>query len=339
MDARRAPTIIDVAKRAGVSKSLVSIVFRGGRYVSAERREAVLAAAKALGYRPNAMASTLAAKRSRVIGVLASDLHNPFFPEVTYGIQEAAKAIGCRALLGSGNRRSLDERDVVDAMLELRVYGLVLLSPNLSVPALRDVASATHLVVVGRRPSGLAGVDTVSSDDRRGAHLAVEHLVANGHERIAHLAGGRRSGAIARRRGYEEAMGAAGLADRIRVASGDYTTESGGYEGALRLLTGSPRPTALFTVNDLAAAGACSAAEELGLAIPADLSVVGYDNTSLAAMRQLSLTTVNQPRFEMGQRAVEVLEARVTGERGSRGEHVVLEPTLVERQSVAVPPD
>ncbi len=330
----RPPTIKDVADRAGVSKSLVSLVMRGSAKVSEERRAAVVAAAAELGYRPNAVARSLVRQRSHVVGLMLSDIHNPYFAEVVDGVESAAALGGYRALFNTGSRRPAAEREAMETLLELRVDGLVLAGPVLAV---RDIAAAARSVplVLVARASRSVGFDSVTNDDRRGGALAVEHLVALGHERIAHISAGSGAGARSRRTGYERAMARAGLSSHIRVVSGSFT-EEGGYEGMRRLLAGGERPTAVFVANDLAAIGALQAADDAGVAVPGDVSVVGYDNTALAALGRIDLTTIDQPGAELGAMAVELLFERIDGRVGDR--HIVVTPSLVVRSTTGPPP-
>ncbi|HEY7400677.1 MAG TPA: LacI family DNA-binding transcriptional regulator [Actinomycetota bacterium] len=327
-------TILDVAEHAGVSKSLVSLVMRGSPQVSDERRRAVLRAADALGYRPNAVARSLVRKRSAMIGVILSDLHNPFFAEVVDGIEEEALAADYHALFSTGGRRADGESVAIEKLLQLRTDGLILAS--IVLPA-REIlaAAATAPVVLVARPSRWREVDSVTNDDRAGAKLAVEHLVALGHRSIAHIDGGRGAGAASRRTGYLEAMRRHGLAGSSTVAGGDYT-EEGGARGVAALLRGNV-PTAIFVANDLAAVGALQALAEHGLRVPDDVSLVGYDNTALAALGHINLTTVDQPRRDMGATAVRLLLERLDEGR-SRARHLVVAPNLVVRGTTGPPP-
>jgi DNA-binding LacI/PurR family transcriptional regulator len=300
------PTIRNVAERAGVSKSLVSLVMRGSPHVSEARRQAVLKAARELGYRPNAVARSLVEGRTRLIGALVADLHNPFFAEFLDGLQESLHGAGLRMLVGSGRWDPQFEAEAVEAFLEMRVDGLVLLSV---VPdTLTETAKNVPVVVVGERD--IDGVDIVVDDDELGARLAVDHLVELGHHRIAHIEGAPSTTAHYRRSGYEEAMRGHGLVDLIVVEPGDFT-EDGGYRAARKLLTRDLPPTAIFAPNDLVATGVLSAADEHGLRVPDDISIVGYDNTHLAAIRHIALTSVDQPRRDMGRVAAERLCARI----------------------------
>jgi DNA-binding LacI/PurR family transcriptional regulator len=327
-------TILDVADHAGVSKSLVSLVMRGSPQVSDEKRRAVLRAADMLGYRPNAVARSLVRKRSSLIGVILSDLHNPFFAEVVDGIEEEALAADYHALFSTGGRRADGESVAIEKLLQLRTDGLILAS--IVLPA-REIlaAAATAPVVLVARPSRWREVDSVTNDDRAGAKLAVEHLVALGHRSIAHIDGGRGAGAASRRTGYVEAMRGHGLGDACLVAAGNYT-EEGGALGVGCLLGEHQVPTAIFVANDLAAVGALQALADHGLRVPEDVSLVGYDNTALAGLGHINLTTVDQPRRHMGATAVRLLLERLDEGR-TRARHLVVAPSLVVRGTTAPP--
>ncbi|MGE0455274.1 MAG: LacI family DNA-binding transcriptional regulator [Vicinamibacteria bacterium] len=328
------PTITDVARRAGVSKSLVSLVMRDAPHVSAPRRQAVLKAVSELGYRPNAMAQGLVQRRTRLIGVMVSHLHNPFWADVVAGVDEQAARAGYRVLFNTGNRVVAQEDRAIRSLLELRVDGLVLAGTLAESRLMVEAAAEVPVVLVGRVARSGA-LDSVSNDDYAGGVLVVEHCASLGHRRIAHIDGGHGAGALERRRGYLEAMRRLRLGAHALCVAGTYT-EEGGHAGALRLLELEPRPTAIFAANDLAALGALDALEERGLRVPDDVSLVGYDNTSLAALRHVSLTTVHQPRLEMGQIAVSTLLERLEeGRRKPR--RAMLSPRLVVRRTTAPP--
>jgi DNA-binding LacI/PurR family transcriptional regulator len=202
---------------------------------------------------------------------------------------------------------------------------------------MRAIAQASRelpIVLVARR-TRVSSVDSVANDDLSGAALAVAHLVSLGHERIAHIDGGGGAGSPERRRGYERAMRKHGLESQIRIAPGSYT-EDGGRQGVTALFSGNRPPSAIFAANDLSAIGTLSALAERGIRVPADVSVVGYDNTALAAVRHIHLTTVDQPRPEMGRTAVALLMERLKEER-KEGKHVLMPPSLVVRSSTAPP--
>ncbi len=329
------PTILDVARKANVSKSLVSMVIRGEDGVSSKNREGVLKAIEELNYRPNAIARSLVERRTRILGVMISDLRNPFFGDVVSGIQTRAEELGYRVLFNTGDRVPKLEEAAIESLLELRVDGLILAAPQVDDAIIERACCVLPVVVLNRDTSATCS-DSVTNDNIAGASLAIEHLAALGHTRIAHIDGGNGAGACVRREGYLRAMQQLGLGDNILTVEGAFT-ENGGYRGASELLKSSPLPTAIFAANDISAIGALRALEEAGLHTPADVSVVGYDNTSLAALHQISLTSVHQFGADNGRLGVECLIERIEGKR-STPRHEVHAPTLVVRSSTGPPP-
>ncbi|MFG2126819.1 LacI family DNA-binding transcriptional regulator [Streptomyces sp. NPDC048751] len=330
----RPPTIRDVAERAGVSKSLVSLVLRGSDQVRAEKREAVLRAARELGYRPNAAARSLSEQRTRTVGVLLHDLRNPWFVDLLDGLNSLLHAAGLHMLLADARLNRRTGHDLTGPFLDLQADGLVVVGTLPDPAALGAVAARIPVVVAGAREPVPPGVDVVAGDDERGARLVTEHLIGLGHRRIAYLAGYGAVGEL-RRRSFEATMRAHGLADLASVESGDMT-EEGGYRSTVRLLGRPDRPTAVFAVNDIACVGALSAAEELGLRVPRDLSVVGYDNTSVSRLRHLWLTTVDNAGHEVGRRAARCLLDRLRAPGGEGRVHLTT-PTLEIRGTTAPP--
>lgn len=324
----------DVAQAAGVSRALVSLVMRESPRVSVESRRRVTAAAAKLGYRPNLMARNLAARRTMTIGVLLNDLHNPWFAEVTDGIHDVVEQLGYQLILASGQRSTELESRALDTFLASRVDGIIVAGCRLPAARLEAVATEVALVSVGRTLPR-APLGSVTTDDAHGARLAVEHLFHLGHRRIAHIDGGKGAGAVPRRRGYMRTMRSLGLADLAQVVVGDFTEEAGAH-GAERLLRASVLPTAIFTANDLSAVGAIDAIERGGLVVPDAISVVGFDNTALAALNHIGLTTIHQPRREMGAVAATMLIDAIN-DRGALTD-VLMAPSLVSRHTTAPAP-
>jgi DNA-binding LacI/PurR family transcriptional regulator len=329
----RPATIRTVAEQAGVSKSLVSLVLRGSPHVSPAKREAVQQAIDELGYRPNAIARQLTTQRTQTIGLLLNDLRNPWFVECLEGITTVLDERGYRCMLADARVDRRADEALLRGFLEMRVDGLVLVGSMPSTPSNTAAAAAVPTVVAAGRDIALPRVDVIANDDRVGTTLAVEHLIELGHHRIAHLAGGHEAVARLRRDAYVDVMTAHGLADQIAVEPGD-ATEDGGYRAAVRLLTRPDRPTAGFAVNDISCIGAMSAAVELGLRVPQDVSMVGYDNTSLAQVRHLWLTSVDNANIEVGRRAARALLRRMSDPARPADEQL-LRPTLRVRGSTA----
>jgi DNA-binding LacI/PurR family transcriptional regulator len=275
------------------------------------------------------MARSLASRTSHVLGVMVSDLHNPFWAEVVDGLDAAARAAGFELVINTGGRSPSREQQALRSLTSFRPAGLALLGPV--VPSAAITAAADIPMVLVSRSSRLSTVDTVNDDGRAGSALAVDHLVALGHRDIVHIDGGTGSQSAPRRTGYRLAMERHGLVPR--VVHGEYTEAAGA--AAVRSLR---RPfTAVLAANDLNAVGVLSALAEAGLRVPEDVSVVGYDNTWLAGLRHIGLTTVDQPREEMGRLAAEALISRVRGERVEAA-HLVVRPTLVIRATTGPPP-
>ena len=328
--ADRPPTIRTVAARAGVSKSLVSLVLQNSTRVSDEKRRAVLKAVAELGYRPDPVARSLAKRRTRTVGVVIDDLSNPWYVELLDGLRPVLHEHGLRPLLADGRT----EPDAVQALSDLRVDGLVLVgTPSSSaVDQVNGLSSPIPIVVAGTREPLLPTVDVVANDDYRGGRLATTHLLELGHRRIAHIIGEGEVGRL-RRAGYTAAIADAGF--EPVCAAGDWTDEAGRRAG-FELLRLQHRPTAIVAANDLSAVGVLAAADELGLRVPEDLSVVGYDNTVFSKLHRLSLTTIDSHSAEVGRVAGRTLTARLEGDKGT-AETRLLSPALILRSSTGPP--
>ncbi|HEX6934677.1 MAG TPA: LacI family DNA-binding transcriptional regulator [Streptosporangiaceae bacterium] len=324
-----------MAERAGVSKSLVSLVLRGAGSVSQARRQAVLTAAAELGYRVNAAARSLSERRTHTVGVLLDDMRNPWFVSLLDGLNHTLSARGLRMLMADAHLSRRAGQDLVASFLELRVDGVVAVGTLPEPTILGSIAARLPTVVAGARDDATSELDVVANDDSLGGAIATEHLIGLGHRAIAHISGRGKVGEL-RRGSFEETMRAHGLADGAAIERGDHT-EEGGYRAAVRLLTSRPRPTAIFGYNDISCVGALTAAEELGLRVPRDLSVVGYDNTYIAQLRHLWLTTVDSAGFEVGRQAASCLVERI-GSPDRAGSVMLTRPHLEVRGTTAIPP-
>ncbi|MEA5456758.1 LacI family DNA-binding transcriptional regulator [Sinomonas sp. JGH33] len=328
--ARTRPTIYDVASRAGVSKSLVSLVLRDEPHVSDARRQAVLEAIEELGYRPSRAASALASQQTRSVGVLIDDFRNPWFVELLAGLRSVLDPAGYTVSVADLQLEAASGRNPVDGFLAQHVDTLVLAAEPRA-ELLRNIP--VPVVVAGVRelgPAVLPRADVVAGDDERGGELATRHLLDLGHRRIGHVTG-RGGPAAHRRKGYERAMTAAGLRPLV-VGAGKGTSEQDGRSGALELLDRVPPVTAIVAANDVMAVGALAALRERGLKAPADVAVVGYDNSPLAAYGYLALTSVDPHSREIGAEAARTLLARLENPDAPR-RYALIEPALATRPS------
>ncbi|EWT02194.1 LacI family transcriptional regulator [Intrasporangium oryzae NRRL B-24470] len=331
--ANRAVTMEDVAARAGVSRALVSIVFRGAPGAAESTRQRVLAAARELDYQPDTRASRLGRSRTRTrtLGVVFGVGHD-FHGDVIDAIYASAGPADYEVVL-SGVTRHRSEDVAVRTLLAEKCEALLLLGSGL--PAKEMVRLAVTVPVVSLlRPVRAAGVDVVRTDDAGGLAQAVAHLGELGHRRIAHLDGGRNAGAAERRRGFRTAVRRLGVeAEGVELAGG--LTEEDGAAAALELLAlPGPRPTAVTAFNDRCALGVMDVVRRHGVRVPEDLSVVGFDDIEQAAYRHVSLTTIRQDVEALGAAAIERVRARLdAGDESTRD--VVVPPTLVARESTA----
>ena len=328
----RASTMRDVAAAAGVSTALVSIVFRGAPGASAETRARVFAAAERLGYRTNRTASLMKRRRTKHLGV-TMHVRNAFHAELVDGIQSAADHAGYEIVLSIITDSHTEQR-AVDTLLEFRCESLILLGSDLPTTQLRDLAPHVPIVLIGRRAT-LNGVGVVRSADHRGQALLIDHLADLGHRDITHIDGGNHPIAADRRRGYRAAMRRRGLSSHIRVLTGG-VTEHDGRRAAAELLQLKPLPTAVCAFNDHCALGFIDALTKAGMHIPDECSVTGYDNSPIAGLAAIDLTSVSQEAAELARSAVGAAITLLEEPTKDRAE-TVLEPRLVSRSTTSHP--
>jgi DNA-binding LacI/PurR family transcriptional regulator len=326
-------TMADVAHRAGVSRALVSIVFRGVPGASPATRERVLRAAEELAYRPDQRARLLGRNRTRMVGVVFG-LHHEFHAELVEYLYRAIDGSGYDLALGAA-APTRSERRAVQSLLDYRCETLILLGPTLSRQAIHELSERLPVVVVARALRSRA-VDVVRTDDVAGASLAVEHLASLGHESIVHAHGQHAPGAAERRRGYRAAMRDLGLELHTRLVPGGLTEEDG-EQAALHLFAHT-LPTALTAFNDHCAAGLLATIRARGVQVPRELSLVGYDDSHVASLSSVALTTIAQDAPTLAHAALG-LALRRAEDQNLEPSQVVVAPRLVIRRTTATPRD
>jgi LacI family transcriptional regulator len=328
-----------VAHRAGVSVATVSRVLNGKQLVREETAKHVLSVARSLRFVPNVAARTLSIRRSQTIGIVLPDVHGEFFSEVIRGIDVAARKEKYHILVSGSHSDPGEMLEVLEAMRG-RVDGLVVMAPDISLSALAS-ARVTDLPLVLLNTSDDAH-DAITIDNFGGARTMIRHLAQLGHTRIAFVKGpDHNADARERQRGYRQAMRAIAVkapsgagGSRVEI-DGDFTERSG-HAAALTLLGIDPRPTAIFAANDAMAVGVLSALAERGVAVPAEMTVVGFDDIPIAHYVAPPLTTIRVDIAELGRRAFALLcEALGEGRHTRRQE--CISTTLVIRKSCAVP--
>lgn len=338
LDFAKPPTIVDVARLAGVSKSTVSNVIRNAACVKPEMRARVTEAIAALSYRPNVLARQLVQQRTKILGVVVGDLANPFHAEMAKQIEHHASTHGYRVMFVNSRTDKADAAGL-ESLLEYRVAGIVFL-------AHAGMPERTRQLIAGKVPAvfvacGADWGDVVSGDDHQGAQDATRHLIALGHRRIAYFADPivEDDADRTRRAGYRSVMAEAGLQPVVyhwrRSPPGLLRgTRSVMHE---QVLLGAKRVTAIFSSNDLGAIELLDCADKLGIRVPDDLSIVGFDDIVLAKLARINLTTVSQPQHALAELAIDTLSQRIAGTRAPATVRRRVELHLVVRGSTAPP--
>lgn len=326
----KAATIRDVASHASVSVASVSRVLNGTGPVTPTTRERILQSIETLGYVPHSGARSLSTSRTDTVGVILPDLFGEFFSELIRGMDLAARSHGLH-LIVSSSHGDADEASAAIRSMRGRVDGLLVLSPHLDDFGLS--ATAGRLPVILMNGGAVGDLPSIAVDNRGGAMAAVQHLVAAGRRRIAHISGPAGNlEAESRLAGYAEAMAGAGIT--ARVVDGDFTQTSG-YRAAGGLLAGVERPDALFVGNDTMAIGALLAVQEAGLRCPEDVAIVGFDDVPMAGLVRPALTTLRVDIVGIGRRALDRLVGLIRGKDAEPAEavHETVRPTLIVRGS------
>tara|TARA_R110002020_G_scaffold178196_15_gene371098 strand:+ start:1557 stop:2597 length:1041 start_codon:yes stop_codon:yes gene_type:complete len=327
-------TIRTVAEHAGVSVAAVSKVLRNAYGVSAALRARVEASIATLNYRPNAAARGMRGQ-TYTIGVLMADIKNPFYPQIFEGINDGLSDTQYIPLIGLGRSMAAIETTIVHAMVDRQMDGIIMIGQRLDTPGLVDVARSLPVVVVAHHEPTATAFDTINNDDEGGGALVVQHLLAQGYQRPAMITLsrtdlGRVDVSDRREVGFAKAMRAAGLGDRIHIVAAE--AELDDVTATVRALLESPEPPdAIFGWADYYALEVLSAVRALGLRVPEDIGVIGYDNSEPCAFTQNDLTSIDQSGREIGRQAVRLLLERINGR--TTAEHFITRPEISARGS------
>ena len=327
--------IKDVALHASVSVTTVSHVVNGTRFVSEVARQRVEAAVRELGYVPSAVARSLKHNTTRTFGMVIPNNSNPYFAEIIQGVEARSFAAGYNVILCNSNDDPERQAAYLRVLAEKRIDGLIFVVTGSDAVVRATLGGInTPLVLLDREVSGISS-DLVEVNHVLGSQMATQHLLELGHPRVACISGPPGlSPSSQRRAGWKDALDKAGVERKESdLARGDFTAR-GGYLAMQTLLKRRPRPTAVFACNDLMAFGALAAAREAGIAVPQQLSIVGFDDIELAAFSAPPLTTVAQPKLEIGTLAAELLLERVNTSR-NESRRVILDPEIKVRGTTA----
>jgi LacI family repressor for deo operon, udp, cdd, tsx, nupC, and nupG len=326
----------DVARLAGVSTATVSRVLAGGDKVANIKKEKVMKAIEQLNYKPNRLASNLRTLKSKTIVAVVRDISKSFFSDIIRGIEDVAYEQNYKVLLGDINNDPNRENDYIKLYNEKLVDGVILIGTRNTADALLKLTEGIPVVLASEFLDRI-DLPKVSIDNIASSRQAADHLIGLGHKRIGFISGPMDI-VICRDRmeGYRQGMLEHGLpVDEDLIHEGDWSIESG-YEMAAKMLTLGQRPTAIFASNDDMAFGVIKCVKDRGLRVPQDVSVVGFDNISMASILEPSLTTVSQPRYEIGAKAMELLLQLIKGEQVTQRQYT-LQSKLVIRESCGAP--
>ena len=326
-------TIREVAEDAGVSVAAVSKVLRDAYGVSDALRAKVRASMDKLGYRPLASARGMRGQ-TYTLGLVLPDLRNPFFADIMTGVNNALERTQYQVMMGISASTAKLETGVVDSMIDRQMDGIILIGSTETRESLNTIAAKKPLVAIGHHDPSAEAFDTVNNNDQQGALLVVRHLVAAGYRDIAMLSlQGEPSSILSEREmGYRRGMIEAGLGSAINIAHSPQIMRDVQF-ATRRLLQGPKRPDAIFCWTDFIALEVTSVATELGLRVPQDVGIVGYDNTMYCDFAQNSLTSIDQSGELLGLQATRLVIERINGR--TEVEHFVVPPRLVARRSTS----
>ena len=329
--------IYDVAHAAGVSISTVSHVLNGTRYVSPDTKSRVIAAIEQLNYHPSSLARAMVRQETRTIGLIVPDIGNPFYADLGRGVENYGYDAGYSVVLCNSDRRAEKETAYLDMLISKRVDGVIYATSDQAEERLAPLHA--HHVPVVTFDRDYAGISAIMLDNYSGGMAATRHLVELSHRRIACITGPASPSLSSDRvRGYRDALEAGGLPeDPALILHGDWTYASG-YDATKALMDLPDRPTAIFACNDAMAIGAMGALRELGLGVPSQVSVVGYDNITASAYACPPLTTVATPIRELGEQLCQLLLDSINMPQQQEVRRLVMHSELIVRQSTGPVP-
>lgn len=328
------PTLSDVARLAGVSRSSVSLAIRGEGYVRAETRQKIAVAAQELGYQPNMAARTLASAGATYIGVIVGEVTNPLQAEIAKWTSVFAAEHGYSALVSLDADTDSKAEEALRVLRAHQVSGVILVGAPYEKAAIARIAATLPTVYIGRLLK-IVNVDSVTTDHVQGAALAIDHLVSQDCRKIVHLSGGASPGAERMELGYKEAMKRHQLSSYIKVMKGAYSIDAGAEAGRILFGSGETLPDAVFASSDLAAIGVMNEAAKHGMIVPRDILIIGYDDITLAGTETISLSTIRQSAKDLAAVGIESLIRRLKHPEAPV-EKTLVRPSLTSRLSTRV---
>lgn len=327
------PTVLDVAKRAGVAPITVSRVINNSGYISVETKNRVELAIKELGYVPNTLARGLRSKRTNTLALVVTDITNPYFTSMARGVEDVAGASDYTVIYCNTDESETKEEKYANILAQRQVDGVLLVPACGNTASIKFLtANGINVVVLDRRITGVE-TDSVRADSQKGAKQLIQLLISLGHERIAIITGPETvSTSMDRIAGYREALKDAGLEENEMVYFGGFNQDSG-YCSTLDAMQKNNKPTAIFAANNFILIGVMKALREFGLKVPEDISVVGFDDFPESMLVKPFFTAAVQPAYEMGRLAAQLLLNRISSSCSDEFQNIVLPSVVVQRES------
>jgi len=329
-----AVTIKDIAEEADVSVTTVSRVLNDKPDVSPNTRKNVLEKINELGYKPNSIARGLALQKTNTLGLIIPDISNPFFPDIARGVEDMANQKGYSVIFCNTDNEQKKEKEAIDLMKEKQVDGILLSLSTTNEKELKNLRKLEYPIVQIDRKIPNINYPSITIDNVKSAYTATKYLIKNGHKKIAHITGDLETITGSQRlKGFKKAISEKNLnLNKSYIKNGDYSKKSG-YQNMLALLKSNNPPTAVFIANDLMAVGAYQAVFKLNLSIPKDISIIGHDDIDVTKLVNPTLTTMSQPKYQLGNEAVQLLINEIESNKLSN-EEIILNTNLINRNSI-----